>query len=117
MPNWTNLLSTSFPHFRKPRSGQANSLADLRERYNLFAAGFGSAPRDMVVERAHLGQLKGEWVRVDESAADRIVLYLHGGGFISGSPENYRPLIGRLCKAAGATALSLDYRLAPEFPF
>src|SRR5262249_6934773 len=117
MTSWTNLLSTSLPQNRKPRVGQATPLAELRERYDLFAAAFGPAPKDTVAERAHLGQLKGEWVRVDESAPDRLVLYLHGGGFISGSPENYRPLVARLCKAAGAKALSLDYRLAPEFPF
>ena len=117
MSSWTNLLSTSHPQTRKPRVGQGTSLAELRERYDLFAAGFGTAPSDTVAERAQLGQLKGEWVRVAESVPERVVLYLHGGGYISGSPETHRPLIARLCKAAGATALSLDYRLAPEFPF
>ncbi len=117
MPNWTSLLSTSLPSIRKPRVGRATPLAELRERYDLFAAGFGSVPSDIVVERAQFGQLRGEWLHVDESEPERLLLYLHGGGFISGAPEAYRPLIGRLCKAAGAAAFSLDYRLAPEFPF
>ena len=117
MPNWSRLLPSSLPGLRKQRVGMATPIAELRERYDLFAAAFGSAPRDVVAERIHLGQVKGEWVRVEESEPDRVILYLHGGGFISGSPETYRPLIGRLCKAAGASALSLDYRLAPEFPF
>jgi epsilon-lactone hydrolase len=117
MPNWSNLLSPSSPNVRKNRVGMATPIAELRERYDSFAAGFGSAPNDLTVEPAQLGQVKGEWVRVDESEPERLLLYLHGGGFISGAPATYRPLISRLCKAAGAAALSLDYRLAPEFPF
>ncbi len=82
-----------------------------------MAARFGALPPDTTIERAHLGQVKGEWVRVPEAKPERLILYLHGGGYIAGSPEGHRPLIARLCKAAGAGALSLDYRLAPEFPF
>jgi monoterpene epsilon-lactone hydrolase len=117
MPNWSNLLSPSSPNLRKNRAAMATPIAELREHYDSFAATFGSAPNDLAVEPAQLGQVKGEWVRVDESEPERLLLYLHGGGFISGAPAPYRPLIGRLCKAAGAAALSLDYRLAPEFPF
>jgi acetyl esterase len=45
------------------------------------------------------------------------VVYFHGGGFISGS----LPAVENPCKAlaekAGAVVLSVDYRLAPEYPF
>jgi acetyl esterase/lipase len=61
--------------------------------------------------------VRGEWVRVDETQPQRLIIYLHGGGYISGSPETHRPLVARLCKAANAAALSLHYRLGPEFPF
>jgi acetyl esterase/lipase len=71
----------------------------------------------MVVERAQLGQIKGEWLSVGETQPQRLVIYFHGGGYVSGSPETHRPLVGRLCKAAGAIALLFDYRLGPDFPF
>ena len=48
---------------------------------------------------------------------DRHVLYLHGGGFIAGSPAVYRHLAWRIALAVGAQILSPDYRLAPEHPF
>jgi epsilon-lactone hydrolase len=48
---------------------------------------------------------------------DRYLLYLHGGGFIAGSPAVYRHLAWRIARAAGAQVLSPDYRLAPEHPF
>jgi acetyl esterase/lipase len=45
------------------------------------------------------------------------LLFLHGGGFSSGSCVTHRELAARLSLASGARALVLDYRLAPEHPF
>jgi acetyl esterase/lipase len=45
------------------------------------------------------------------------ILYLHGGGYISGSAFGYRPMTGCLADAAAAGVLVPDYRLAPEYPF
>lgn len=45
------------------------------------------------------------------------VLYLHGGGYVSGSLDTHRGLAGRLALAAQRPVVSLDYRLAPEHPF
>ncbi|QDQ97250.1 alpha/beta hydrolase [Tomitella fengzijianii] len=47
----------------------------------------------------------------------RTVLYLHGGGFVTGSPRTHRPLTARLARDTGAEVYSLDYRLAPENPY
>lgn len=48
---------------------------------------------------------------------DGVILYLHGGGYISGSMDSHRALAARIAAAAGRDAVSLDYRLAPEDPF
>jgi epsilon-lactone hydrolase len=45
------------------------------------------------------------------------VLYLHGGGYVIGSLRSHRHLAAAIAGAAGASALSLDYRRAPEDPF
>jgi acetyl esterase/lipase len=45
------------------------------------------------------------------------VLFLHGGGFITGSPALYRHFTWRIASAARARVLFIDYRLAPEHPF
>lgn len=44
------------------------------------------------------------------------VLYLHGGGYVSGSAYGYRPLAGYLATAAQCGVLLPEYRLAPEHP-
>lgn len=45
------------------------------------------------------------------------LLYLHGGGFVSGSGAFYLPLAAHLSAAAQCAVLLADYRLAPEHPF
>jgi epsilon-lactone hydrolase len=48
------------------------------------------------------------------SRADRVLLGLHGGGFVSGSLYTHRKMFGHLAKAVGARALLVDYRLLAE---
>jgi acetyl esterase/lipase len=117
MSNWQNPLFTPLSRLIKTRVDHTTAIADLRKHYEAISAGFGEAPEDMVVDRAQLGQIKGEWLSVGETQAQRLIIYFHGGGYISGSPQSHHALIARLCKAAGAVALIFDYRLGPEFPF
>ena len=49
--------------------------------------------------------------------SDGVVLFLHGGGYVCGSAFGYRHLAGAVAVAAGAAALIVDYRLAPEHPY
>lgn len=52
-----------------------------------------------------------------EASGDRVLVYLHGGAFISGSPRGYAGFLGALVDAAAARGISVDYRLAPEHPY
>jgi len=45
-----------------------------------------------------------------------VVVYLHGGGWIGGSPRTHRKL-GMQFAEAGYLTINVDYRLAPEHPF
>ncbi|SHN46670.1 alpha/beta hydrolase fold domain-containing protein [Cryptosporangium aurantiacum] len=45
------------------------------------------------------------------------LLYLHGGGYVVGSARTGTHLAAGLARRLGATAYSLDYRLAPEHPY
>jgi acetyl esterase/lipase len=47
---------------------------------------------------------------------DRVLQYLHGGGYVLGSAETHRRLTGHLATAIGCRVLNVDYRLAPEQP-
>jgi acetyl esterase/lipase len=114
MASWQTALTGRLG--RKPL-GAALPVADLRRQYEDIFAGYGSAPADIVIEPAQLGQVRGEWLRVKDVQSSRLIIYLHGGGYVAGSPQSHRALIARLCRSAGAAALALNYRLGPEFPF
>ena len=74
-------------------------------------------PRDTKVSRLNLDGVPAIQVATPQSRADRHLLYLHGGGHMSGSPGIYRDFIWRLANATAAHVTILDHRLAPEHPF
>jgi len=63
------------------------------------------------------GGVPAEWIAASGAVDDRVILYLHGGGYVMGSIATHREMAARLSKAARARALVIDYRLAPEHPF
>jgi acetyl esterase/lipase len=80
-------------------------------------AGMFPVADDVETEAVDAGGVPAEWLRVPESRDDRVVLYVHGGGYVIGSLNTHRELASRIARAAQATALNVDYRLAPEHPF
>lgn len=73
--------------------------------------------RDVTCETVSAGGVPAEWIVPPNAAADRVILYLHGGGYVMGSINTHRAMIARIARASQAKALALDYRLAPEHPF
>ncbi len=69
------------------------------------------------VSRVRAGGVPAELLRPANRMPDMTILYLHGGGYVVGSPRSFRALTSRLASAAAAEVLALDYRLAPEHPF
>jgi acetyl esterase/lipase len=59
------------------------------------------------------GGLPAMWVLPEGHDPEKVVLCLHGGGFVGGSIHTHRKMFGHLAKALGARALLVDYRLAP----
>ncbi|MDR3316904.1 MAG: alpha/beta hydrolase [Puniceicoccales bacterium] len=51
------------------------------------------------------------------AAANRLIVYFHGGGWIQGSVQMDDELCRKFAVGVGASVLSVDYRLAPEYPF
>ncbi len=58
-----------------------------------------------------------EWVLPPGLPPARVLLYLHGGGWITGWGNTHRRLLARRAAASAARGLAIDYRLAPEHPF
>jgi acetyl esterase/lipase len=74
-------------------------------------------PQDVEIESADADGVPAEWQIIAGASEEKVLLYFHGGGFIFGSAHNQRPLTVAFGKAAEMRVLSVDYRLAPEYPF
>jgi monoterpene epsilon-lactone hydrolase len=74
-------------------------------------------PEDVSFEAATLGGVPALWSMTPGAGKYRVLLYLHGGGYVIGSTQGYRPLFSAVARAAGARGVALEYRLAPEHPF
>ena len=99
----------------RPRP-ENQTVEETRAGFEQLAAMFPLAD-DVKSETVDAGGVPAEWVRVPESREDRVILYVHGGGYVIGSLNTHRELVSRIGRAAQARVLNVDYRLAPEHPF
>jgi epsilon-lactone hydrolase len=91
-------------------------LAERRTRYDRAKALY-PLPAGVAVEAVALGGVAAERVTTPASSPERVVLYLHGGGYVMGSADSHRHVAAGIAEAAAATVLLLCYRVAPEHPF
>lgn len=92
------------------------TIAERRAQYERAERVFPT-PADVVIEPVTAPARPAEWLQPPGARLDAAVLYLHGGGYVIGSPRSHRHLAAAIARAAGTAALLLDYRLAPEHPF
>jgi epsilon-lactone hydrolase len=71
-------------------------------------------PREVDYLETAAGGRPAMWAVPKHSSPDRVLLCIHGGGFVSGSIYTHRKMFGHLAKATGARALLVGYRLLPE---
>src|SRR5262247_2077987 len=103
-------------HLKKLPPPDSLTLAERRAQYERAERVFPTPP-EVKTERVTAPVAPAEWLRPPSAEAGRVLLYLHGGGYVIGSPRSHRHLAAAIARAAGARALVRDYRLAPENPF
>ena len=103
-------------HVAKLPPSESLTTAERRAQYERAEKVFPT-PAEVKVERVTALIVPAEWLRPPSAEPGRVVLYLHGGGYVIGSPRSHRHLAAAIAAAAGASALLLEYRCAPESPF
>jgi len=89
------------------------SLEEQRDLIDDWAV-ITAEPRGVDYAETEAGGVPALWAVPKGAAQDRVILSIHGGGFITGSMYTHRKLFGHIAKASGARALIVNYRLAPE---
>src|SRR5246127_2051513 len=86
---------------------------DISERLHQLT----SEPEDVTYRDVTANGVPAILVMPAESSPDHILLHSHSGGGVTASMWQERKAVGHLAKAAGARALVINYRLAPEDKF
>lgn len=99
---------------------RAQSIAESREQLEKFSVFLNSnapAVARVVSDVQLTPNVRAEILVPSGTPPFPTLIYLHGGGWSIGSPASHAKLTRQLCTGAGMLVVSVDYRLAPEFPF
>jgi acetyl esterase/lipase len=110
------LLRAGLRIFLKRRTGNLD-LATWRRQMRATERLVPRPPARSQSTEIKVGALTMQRVVTPKSQPERAVLYLHGGGYVSGGPGHYRHFVWRIADALSATVWVVAYRLAPEHPF
>ncbi len=95
-----------------PRDRSA-SIPEQRAAMEEGTKAFGHLDLEIVPVEAN--GVPGEWVKPSKEEPG-VILYLHGGAYVAGSPRTHRNLTTRLAEATNHWLLAIAYRMAPEHP-
>jgi monoterpene epsilon-lactone hydrolase len=91
-------------------------LADRRKRLDALGTRYTVAP-DINIEPVNANGAVAEWTIAPGADTGRVILFLHGGGYVSGSIDSHRHMVAEAGRLASFRTLAVGYRLAPEHPY
>ena len=117
-----HLLNTLFRLIAKFGKQHSDALSYRREMEKLDSRLFRANPtlKQTLNSAAPVSFVKFSGGRGDTqhvNPGEKIILYLHGGGFVAGVPNAQGNWMDRWCEALGVSAVMPYYRLAPENPY
>ena len=110
------ILSAIFRQLQSRPSLENVGIKEYRNSLEKSARAFKPDPA-IQFTTFRIGHIPAAWLIPGGCEDSRIILYVHGGGYIAGSIQTHKDLASRIAKAARAKLLIFEYRLAPEHPF
>ncbi|MEI6852822.1 MAG: alpha/beta hydrolase, partial [Bacteroidota bacterium] len=93
------------------------SIEGFRESCEKGATRYAKIPEGISITEQTIEGMRSEWLQPQGADAEKLILYVHGGGYVSGSCNDHRAFVSKFAKNCGITNLVYEYRLAPENPF
>jgi acetyl esterase/lipase len=106
----------AFRRYLRETAPGPETLEEVRARLDRRAEVL-PIPTDCEFVETTVGGVEAELLTPVAARRDRMVIYLHGGGYQVGSPRSHRYIAARLADAGGALGVVPHYRMAPEAPF
>jgi epsilon-lactone hydrolase len=102
---------------KKERFTLNTSIIEFRQRCERGAQKHGYVPDEVTVKEQIINNIKSEWLIPEGADSSKLILYVHGGGYVCGSCSDHRRFVSGFAKYTGVINLIYEYRLAPEYPF
>jgi len=93
------------------------SILRFRQDVEAGAGKFGKLPAGIEATPVTVSNIPAEWILPSHGSKDPVILYFHGGGYVSGTCRAHRSITAKFVKGSGIGALLFEYRLAPEHRF
>jgi monoterpene epsilon-lactone hydrolase len=116
MPSQQIQIISQMLRERREQAPPDISFPESRAMFEQMVAAF-PAPAGVSSKPVDAGGIAAEWIAAEGADSERMIYWLHGGGYCIGSIDTHRALLGNISAASGARALAINYRLAPEDPF
>ena len=96
---------------KSPKDYEAARMSEIKATARI------KTPANVTVREGDLGGVPAQWISGKDNREDGIALYIHGGGFVTGSSAARKGFTFYVAGKLGLNVVSIDYRLAPEHPF
>ena len=116
MASWQSRVMRLYLNYLKATTDWSDPIEKLRQASD-GGARLSSLPKSIQTQRVMIEHIPAEWHIPQQSDTHSAILYLHGGGFATGSIKSHRGIVGQIAEAGNIRALLIEYRLAPEHPF
>jgi acetyl esterase/lipase len=103
--------------FKKEKFTLNTSIIEFRQLCERGVQKHSNILNEVTVQEQIIKNIKSEWLIPESANSEKLILYVHGGGYVSGSCTDHRRFVSRFAKITGITNLIYEYRLAPEYPF
>ena len=103
--------------WKKEVMNSETSIQGFRDRCEKGASRYAKIPEGVTITPLTIEGLRSEWLTHEGAESGKAILYIHGGGYVSGSCSDHRGFVSKFAKNTGVATLIYEYRLAPEFPF
>lgn len=102
---------------KQPFDPSPEGIKRLRELTEKGGKIFGKLPPEVEIVPQSINEMYAEWVKLPTNNAQKVMLYFHGGMYVTGSAQSHRQHVIKFVSGSGINALVFNYRLAPENPF
>lgn len=111
------LLNPALKLIERRQMARAKDPKSLRRSFEFKAKLFFHAPRSTSLDWSELNGTSALRIRGDTLNPENVILYIHGGGHVFGSPNTHSAMVAQLAKRAGCEAVLPVYPLSPESVF